>query len=116
MPHCRAEISDSISETGRRKKRQVAHHLGNAKRSIGSHSSSRSDSDSGSDDEHSFPSFSQANAARDGRRGSDSPTDRGHNDRQGPMLRGSSAPSRGRQDTKQQGYRSSDDDNDDDSQ
>ncbi len=43
---CRVEISDSISETGRRKKRQVAHHLGNAKRSIGSHSIQDSESDS----------------------------------------------------------------------
>lgn len=110
MRHCRAEISDSISETGRRKKRQVAHHLGNAKRSIGSHSSPGSDSDS--DDEHSFPPFSQPDAERDGQRDSDSQTDRGHNNRQGPMLRGSSAPRRGRQDTRQPVYSSDDDDDD----
>ena len=50
---CRSEISDSISERGRQKKRQVAHHLGNAKRSFTSHSSPVSDSysDSESQDE-----------------------------------------------------------------
>ena len=64
---CRSEISDSISERGRQKKRQVAHHLGNAKRSFTSRSSPASDSED--EDEYEdllgvTPSSSQASAAR----------------------------------------------------
>ncbi|KAL3134721.1 hypothetical protein ABBQ32_007724 [Trebouxia sp. C0010 RCD-2024] len=45
FPKHRSELSDSISEKGRQKTRQVAHHLGNAKRSFGSRSSPDSDSE-----------------------------------------------------------------------
>lgn len=56
---CRSEISDSISETGRRKSRQVAHHLGNAKRSFSPNSSRASDSDSEEDELRPGASSSQ---------------------------------------------------------
>lgn len=104
---CRAEISDSISETRRRKKRQVAHHLGNAKRSIGSHSIQ--DSESESEDELSSPS-SSSQAAAESRSQHDSQS--GIDPRQGPMLRGSNAAAsqRGMQHSRQQQAYSSDED------
>ncbi len=101
---CRVEISDSISETGRRKKRQVAHHLGNAKRSISSHSVQDSESDS--EDELGSPS-SSSQAAADSRSQHD--LQLGTDPRQGAMLRGSNAVAyqRGGQ---QQAYSSDEDD------
>ena len=48
-----------MSETGRRRKRQVAHHLSNAKRSLSPRSSPASDADSDSEvDELSMPESS----------------------------------------------------------
>jgi len=104
---CRVEISDSISETGRRKKRQVAHHLGNAKRSIGSHSIQDSESDS--EDELGSPS-SSSHVAAESRSQHD--THLGTDPRQGPMLRGSKAVAsqRGVQHGRQQQACSSDED------
>ncbi len=104
---CRVEISDSISETGRRKKRQVAHHLGNAKRSIGSHSIQDSESDS--EDELGSPS-SSSQAAAESRSQHDSHL---HTDpMQGAMLRGANAVAsqRGMQHGRQQQAYSSDED------
>ncbi len=104
---CRVEISDSISETGRRKKRQVAHHLGNAKRSIGSHSIQDSESDS--EDELGSPSSSsQAAAESRGQHDRQLGTDPG----QGAMLQGSNAVAsqRGMQHGRQQQAYSTDED------
>ncbi|DBA73464.1 TPA: hypothetical protein ACH3X1_011492 [Trebouxia sp. C0004] len=107
FPKHRAEISDSISETGRRKKRQVAHHLGNARRSIGSHSIQDSESDS--EDELGSPS-SSSQVAAESRSQHDSHL--GTDPRQGPMLRGSNAIAshRGVQHGRQQQAYSSDED------
>ena len=105
---CRVEISDSISETGRRKKRQVAHHLANAKRSIGSHSIQDSESDS--EDELGSP-FSSSQTAAESRSQHDPQS--GTDPRQGATLQGSNAVvsqrgvQRGRQ---QQAYSSDEDD------
>lgn len=107
FPKHRVEISDSISETGRRKKRQVAHHLGNAKRSIGSHSIHDSESDS--EDELGSPS-SSSQAAAESRSQHDPQS--GTDPRPGAMLQGSNAVAsqRGMQHGRQQQAYSSDDD------
>ncbi len=104
---CRVEISDSISKTGRCKKRQVAHHLGNAKRSIGSHSIQDSETDS--EDELGLPS-SSSQAAAESRSQHDPQL--GTDPRQGAMLLGSNAAAsqRGVQHGRQQQAYSSDED------